>query len=266
MEVRKLQRILRERLKDDNSRTFKYDDEQSSLRVEHKQLKTGVDLDLSKWAAKYEREGEKAVEEVVHYIDTSFRAMERDVSLSGQEQYIYPVIRSTSFPTETKDGKELVWDDHTAETRIFYALDMGEAYSLIEQDTLEAEQIETENIRRAARNNVKKLEVPMKKDTVAGNTFYFINTNDGYDASRILNEALLQSLAEDVQGDMAVAVPHNDVFIIADITNDNGYDVLGQMAFRFFNDGRVPITALPFMYENGEFEPIFILAKKRPKT
>jgi uncharacterized protein YtpQ (UPF0354 family) len=60
-----------------------------------------------------------------------------------------------------------------------------------------------------------------------------------------------------------LAVPHSDVLIIADIRNNTGYDVLAQMAMSFFTSGRVPITALSFLYENGELEPIFILGKNK---
>jgi len=36
------------------------------------------------------------------------------------------------------------------------------------------------------------------------------------------------------------------------------------MTMSFFANGRVPITALSFIYENQELEPIFILGKNRP--
>jgi len=64
-------------------------------------------------------------------------------------------------------------------------------------------------------------------------------------------------------GTMVLAVPHQDVLIMADIRNDRGYDVMAQMAMSFFANGRVPITALSFIYENGELEPIFILGKNK---
>jgi uncharacterized protein YtpQ (UPF0354 family) len=105
----------------------------------------------------------------------------------------------------------------------------------------------------------------MKADTVAGNTFYFLNKNDGYDASRILNEAFIKEMERKMEGSMAVAVPHQDVLIIADIKNETGYDILAQMTMSFFASGRVPITSLSFLYEGGEFEPIFILGKNKKK-
>lgn len=104
----------------------------------------------------------------------------------------------------------------------------------------------------------------MKADRVAGNDFYFVSTQDGYDASRILNQSLLDKVEKQIEGTMAVAVPHQDVLIFADLKNDTGYDVLGQMTMSFFANGRVPITALPFLYEDGKLEPIFILAKNKP--
>ena len=103
----------------------------------------------------------------------------------------------------------------------------------------------------------------MKEDQVAGNTFYFLNKNDGYDASRILNDSFLKEMSHKMHGTMAIAVPHQDVLIIADIENDTGYDILAQMAMSFFANGRVPITALSFLYEDGELEPIFILGKNK---
>ena len=66
-----------------------------------------------------------------------------------------------------------------------------------------------------------------------------------------------------MEGDMAVAVPHQDVLIIADIRNDTGYDILAQITMGFFTSGNVPITALSFIYEDEKLEPIFIMGKNR---
>lgn len=246
------------------NRSFSFDQDKGVMRVEHTGLKQGVDLDINKLLAKNTKDQKRALEEAAHIIQSSFEVMEREVKLTGKEGYIYPVMRSTSFPTETKTGRALLYTEHTAETRIYYALDMGEAYTLLERETIEQEGFTSEQIAETALFNLRSLESEYKKDEVAGNTFYFVNTNDGYDASRILNDSFIDSIVEQVQGEVAIAVPHQDVLIVADIQNKTGYDVLGQMAFRFYSDGRVPITALPFIYENKKLEPIFILARKKP--
>ena len=146
---------------------------------------------------------------------------------------------------------------------IYYALDLGETYRLIDESMLEEIGRTESEIKEQARFNVRKLSTKMKKDEVAGNVFYFVNNHDGYDASRLLNDSFLQDMEEQIEGEMTISVPHQDVLIIGDIRNKIGYDVLAQMTMQFFTTGKVPVTSLSFVYENGQLEPIFILAKNR---
>ncbi|MCD7032720.1 DUF1444 domain-containing protein [Metabacillus sp. GX 13764] len=245
--------------------TAHFDREKDTLRVEDEVSKKGVTISLPGIIAKWENQKEQAVSEVVYYIEEALTAMTEAQDLGGKEKKLFPVIRSTSFPTENSEGTALLFDDHTAETRIFYALDLGNSYRLIDRKMMERENWGHERIRETALFNLRSLKTVTKKDTVAGNTFYFLRANDGYDASRILDESVVQSFHERISGTMAVALPHQDVVIFADIQNDTGYDVLAQMAMSFFASGRVPITALSFLYEENKWEPIFILGKNRPK-
>jgi uncharacterized protein YtpQ (UPF0354 family) len=130
---------------------------------------------------------------------------------------------------------------------------------------IQRENWQGDRIREIALFNVRSLSTEMKSDIVAGNAFYFLNTNDGYDASRILNESWLREMKDKIEGTMAVAIPHQDVIIIADVKNDTGYDILAQMAMSFFASGHVPITALSFLYEENELEPIFIMGKNKKR-
>lgn len=263
MEINELKSILEKELAGKN-RVMSYDEETTTLRVDHTTIKKGVELDLNKWLAKHGDKAEESVEDAVRFITVSLEAMEKDIKIKGREAYIYPVIRSTSFPTEKGSGQKLLTSDHTAETRVYYALDMGEAYTLLDKDALAAEGLSEQTIKEAALFNLRSLDVSYKTETVAGNTFYFVNAKDGYDASRILNEKLLEEMDAKTSGELAVAVPHQDSLIFADIQNQQGFDVLGQIVFRFFHDGKVPVTALSFTYADGKLEPVFILAKKKP--
>ncbi len=255
--------LLKERLGTEKF-DFSYNRKDDKLRLDHKTLKKGMEIHLPGILAKYNERQEKALEDVIYTIEQTFDAMEKErnediFSLTN----IYPVIRSTSFPLKSKEGHPFVVSDHTAETRIYYALDLGTTYRLIDESMLPKLNATADQIREVARFSVKKLPTDVKKDEVAGNIFYFVNENDGYDASRLLNEAFLKEMRERIEGDMAISVPHQDVLIIGDIRNETGYDVLAQMTMHFFSIGRVPITSLSFVYENGELTPIFILAKNR---
>lgn len=264
MDIKELKLILERKLERPN-RQFIFDSEKEILRVEDKVTKKGIKLTLPGLVSRYERENEKAINDIVYYVNEAMKVMNQTQQLSGREHKIFPVIRSTSFPTETQDGKKLLYKDHTAETRVFYAVDLDQSYRLIDSEWMAEEKVEEKTIQEMAAFNLRTLAYDMKEDKVADNTFYFVNTNDGYDASRILNLSFLEQMANKMSGDCIVAVPHQDVMIIGDIVNKQGYDVIAQMTMHFFTNGNIPITSLPFIFENGRLEPIFILAKNRPE-
>ncbi|MBP2241447.1 uncharacterized protein YtpQ (UPF0354 family) [Cytobacillus eiseniae] len=259
-----MKKELEKRLAHSN-RSFLFDKKKDELRIENKQTGKGITISLPGIIAKWEIQKDQAIEEVVYYVEEGLNAMDADSQLSGHEKNIFPVIRSTSFPSESEEGVSFLFDDHTAETRIYYALDLGTTYRLIDRRLMEKEGWVPERIREIALFNIRSLSTEMKSDVVAGNTFYFLNKNDGYDASRILNEPFIKKMEHEMKGSMAIAVPHQDVLIIADIMNEIGYDILAELTMSFFTSGRVPITSLSFLYENGEFEPIFILGKNQNK-
>lgn len=259
-----MKEILEERLNNPDW-TFHYHSKQDTLKISDKKLNKGVTVSIPGIISKWELQKDAAVEEVVYYIKESLNALKRNDVLTGKEKQIFPVVRSTSFPTETPDGKKLLYSEHTAETRVYYAIDLGTTYKLVDEQMMSKEGWEKDQIKQIASFNIRSLPINVKEDHVAGNLFYFLNTNDGYDASRILNESLLNKYKKQIEGTMAVAVPHQDVLIIADIKNETGYDILAQLTMSFFTNGLVPITALSFLYNDGELEPIFILAKNKPK-
>ncbi|WP_347549246.1 DUF1444 domain-containing protein [Pseudalkalibacillus hwajinpoensis] len=264
MEPKDLKQLLEKRLQNED-RELTYNKKEEKLRIEDKETGKGMSLGLKGLSAKYEERKEKLLDEVVHHVEETLKAMKNSQELSGSENRIYPVIRSGSFPSETEAGVPFVFNEHTAETRIYYALDLGNSYRLVDEKWLQKENWTKESLHEISLFNLRGLSTNMKTDTVAGNTFYFLNTNDGYDASRILNDSLLERMASEAKGELAIAVPHQDVLIFADIENERGYDALAQLTMHFFSSGLVPVTGLPFMYEDGKLEPIFIMAKNKPK-
>ena len=265
MTSRKLSDILKKRLQNE-SWTFYFDREKDTLRIEDKATKKGITLELPGIIAKWEQKKGEAIDEVVYYTEEALKAMKGQAQeMEGRESLIYPVIRSTSFPEKSSAGIPLIFDDHTAETRIYYALDLGNTYRLIDEKMLEKEGWTKERIRETSSFNLRSLKTVVKEDVVADNRFYFFRANDGYDASRVLNESILAAYEQKAEGALAVSIPHQDVLIIADIRNQAGYDILGQMSMSFFASGTVPITALSFLYEDGKHEAVFILDKNRPK-
>lgn len=230
--------------------------------------KRTFEVSIPKLQQRIAREGKEVnevIDELLEQANTIYQSLQirETINLREQELNLFPVIRSASFPTETPDGKSLLFHEHTAESKIFYALDLGKGYTLIDQQLLDGSGLTLQELREKALFNLRRLSHKAKQDEVAGNLYYFISPTDGYGASRILNQALLQEYAQKIIGDFCLAIPHQDVLILADIRNKIGYDVLGQMVMSFYRQGSVPITMLPFDYKEGQLEPIFILANRK---
>ncbi|MBO8171370.1 MAG: DUF1444 family protein [Bacillaceae bacterium] len=201
---------------------------------------------------------DQALKEVMVRIKETMRAGEQDKKV--RRDAVYPVLRSASFPREKRDGTSLVFRKHTAESTIFYALDLGKSYALIDQKMLEESGLTEDELHEAAVRNLKNLDIIPKQDEVQGNVFYFFSQKDGYAASRVLNDALLKGMLKKVKGEMGVAIPHQDVLIVADLRNDVGYQILSKVNMDFCMKGDIPISPLPFVYHpDGDLEPVMII-------
>lgn len=240
---------------------FSYDREEETLRIYRTDNHKGVTVKLQSIGAKYKEQKEDIVDEIVYYVEEAISQMGGTALEDLDDIKVMPVMRAPSFQKENNEGTPFVYEEHTAETLTYYALDLGKSYRLIDEDMLKELQITKQQLKEMALFNVRKLDNPYKTDEVKGNIFYFVNSNDGYDASRILNTRFLNEFEQQCEGEMLVAIPHQDVLIIADIRNKTGYDVMAHLTMEFFTKGLVPITSLSFGYEEGHLEPIFILGK-----
>lgn len=262
MNIYKFKNLIIEKLNEKNLEfNEKFDREEETLRVERTDNKKGITVALSKALTKAKND-DSLIDEIVYYIDESLRRMGEE-TIDPKEAMVYPVIRATSFPTETKDGKHFIVEEHTNETNIYYAIDFDKSYRLIDEGLLKDMSMSKEDMKVLANNNLKNLKIDLKKETIQENDFYFVNHNDGYDASRILNVDFLNDMLSQTEGEMLVGLPHQDVLIIADCKNNVGYDIMAQMMMQYFAEGLTPITSLSFSYDGDKLQPVFILGKQR---
>lgn len=244
-----------------NDISHKFDREKEELRVERTDNGQGITIALSK-ALNKAKNDDKIIDELVYYIDESISRMGEE-KIDAEAATIYPVVRATSFPDKSKAGDQFIITPHTNETNIYYAIDFDKSYRLIDQALLESLGMSEEDMKVLAANNLQNLPVEIKKQTVQDNDFYFINHNDGYDSSRILNTDFLHEMLGKTEGEMLVGLPHQDVLIIADCKNNVGYDIMAQMMMQYFAEGLTPITSLSFSYDGTKLQPVFILGKQR---
>lgn len=235
-------------------------DNEEMFKVINPTTGNGVTVNISKLSSMYENAGDNVVEEYVYYINETLQSDKSTINLTENLDKILPVIRSTSFPKN-----ELVCVEHTGETNIFFAFDTGSGYHLIDRRLVSVANLSGEKLLEIAIRNLSKKSFSSKKQTVAGNDFYFVNTNDGYDASRILLIDELNEFKTSFEGETVISTPHQDVLIIADVKNQSGYDVIAHLCMDFFTRGDIPITSLSFKFDGKILEPIFIMAKGNVK-
>jgi uncharacterized protein YtpQ (UPF0354 family) len=227
----------------------------------------GVKVKLAPLFAKIEQQESEQQQWIDSFVEkiilTAKEAIQKH-HLRGNEARIYPVLRPTSFITMGKN-KSMVWREHTAETTVMYALDLEASYILITKEMLEDAGITEGELHDKALANLARLESVPKQDKVGENIFYFFAADDSYSASRVLNPDLLSWMSQKVTGKMGVALPHQDVLIIADIADAKGAYMLAQIAVDFSMRGNVPISSIPFMYVDGELEPYMVMRNPKPR-
>ncbi|HJV45630.1 MAG TPA: DUF1444 family protein [Bacillota bacterium] len=235
-------------------------DEQLSIR--HRILEdVGFSISLSVLSTKIKNENDRRpLDEAATRLVEMAKASLTKKDIASNKDAIYPVLRSRSHPRE-KQGTQYIYTEHTAESQIFFALDLGKTYVLIDKNMLAESGLSEEELADLALSNLKKLDTSYKEDEVAGNKFYFFSQRDGYAASRVLNDELISFMKRMVEKEMGVAIPHQDVLIIADIRNDVGYKVLAKLTIDFCVKGDIPISPLPFILtEEGQLEALMILS------
>lgn len=191
--------------------------------------------------------------------DNSSKQKKSSVTISGQQNRVYPVIRHASLVQ--KQPQRWVSKPHTADTAVLYALDLGEGYLLIEPHMLTEAGWTPEELHQQAMDSLKQLPFSVKSQSVGENLIHFISPPDGYAASRILLDDLLSDFDERKRGDaLGVAIPHQDVLIVADMVGETGAHLLARLTYDFASKGEVPISLLPFYWEDGELTPFLVVS------
>jgi uncharacterized protein YtpQ (UPF0354 family) len=198
----------------------------------------------------------------VERVAAGVRGFQASRELKGKEAHIYPVLRHLSSVSMASGESACVTMPHTAETVIAFALDHGDGYLLVDQQMLHDAGWSLEHLQAHAMENLRRLDVPVRTQQVGPHFIHFISPRDGYAASRVLLDDLLVRYDQQKSGQMlGVAVPHQDVLILADLQDKSGAQLLARLAFDFASKGPVPISPIPFLYEDGQLEPYLVVQK-----
>lgn len=265
--------------------------EHNVLAISHKNnVDKGLQVGLEDIFRQIEEQPENAsaiIQDLVQRVAAALKSVVSEHTLVGNEDNIYPVLRNASVspsgspdpdpdahsdlasdahpdPDAHPDRASLTYPHHphTAESTIYYALDLGTSYILIHSGLLEEADWSEAELHRHAMENLAKMDSTPKIDYVGDNVFYFVSPGDGYAASRVLNKSLIEWMKRKTKGELGVAIPHQDCLIFADIRDDLGYKALAQITMDFHVRGDVPISSLPYLFdEDEELEPFLPITR-----
>ena len=154
MNVFQMRDTLKQRLKHLDV-DFKFDREEETLRIYRRDNFKGVTIKLNAIVAKYEEQKEKIIDEIIYYVEEAIAQMDDNGLSKMKDIQVMPVIRSTSFDKKTKKGHQFVIEEHTAETNIYYALDLGKSYRLIDESMLKTLGLTSQQIKEMSMFNIR---------------------------------------------------------------------------------------------------------------
>ena len=64
---------------------------------------------------------------------------------------------------KTKEGHRFIIEKHAAETNIYYALDLGKSYRLIDESMLESLGLTEQQVKEMSLFNIRKLKMNIKQ-------------------------------------------------------------------------------------------------------
>ena len=147
-----------------------------------------------------------------------------------------------------------VFDDFAKGLGLFYALDQGDRYLLLQNRHL-SDTITREELRAAALKNLAS-EVECKTTLQGDPAGVMMITNGGnFEAAMMLLDDIWINVEDMVKDEICVAVPARDLMFIAGRHNENARDSLRAMVSKFFNQERTPGAMVRHIYarEDGKW-------------
>jgi len=154
-----------------------------------------------------------------------------DIDWSEAEPLLMPQLMPVSF----LEKMPLVNLPFSAEIVIGFVIDTEKAYSYVNEQQRVRWQVSTDAIRDTAFTNLRSRSQGIEMVAVPKpNGLFVVNTLDGFDAVRLLDEELQELVAEHIGSPFLAGIPNRD-FLICWSKNDDR-DFQGQMITQVSND------------------------------
>lgn len=145
---------------------------------------------------------------------------------------IFPMLKPAGILATVAERKVpmLAWQQFLADLIVTYVIDEPQSVVFVNEDHLERWGVAQADLHAQALANLRRRTLEERDYTVAGEgeqRLFIWNTNDGYDATRLLLADVLARWQREVGGQIVVGIPNRD-FLIA--FGDSDRTVLGNIA------------------------------------
>lgn len=150
-----------------------------------------------------------------------------------------------------------VFETFTTGLAIFYAMDMGDRYELIQNRHL-PQGVTVEALHAAALDNMAR-EVADRTEVHGDPLGTMMLTNGGnFEAAMLLTEGLWENLKDIFKDEICIAVPARDLLFIAGKNNPAGREGLRGLVRKFFDEQKTAGLLVRHIYEreNGKWAMI----------
>lgn len=200
------------------------------------------------------------IDEVIsHYISAGMEAY-TSADAPALRENITPVIKDTSWISEIMQTME---ESHTGEITIpiheplnddliiLYALDSEHSMRYIVDDDLAELEIDRQNLRDIAIENLKGILPPV--EIQGGFGLYIINAGGDYESSLLLLDKIWNGNQFEVNGDIVVSLPVRGLLMVSGTADRETLEKMRHIANESISQSPYRLTEKLFRYRDGEF-------------
>lgn len=140
-------------------------------------------------------------------------------SFADLRERVYPMLKPIALLATVRDRQlpMLVYRPFLADLIVAYVIDEAESVAYINENHLETWQIDEQSLHDQALANLRRRTFDATAYTTAGEgaqRLFIFNSQDGYDATRLLLPELLEQWRAQLPGKLVIGIPNRD-FLIA---------------------------------------------------
>ena len=170
---------------------------------------------------------------------------------------IFPMLKPIAMLATVRERNlpMLVYREFLADLIITYVVDEARSVTFLNEEHLNNWDISVQDLHERALQNLQQRTAAHANYTTAGSgdqQLFIFNTNDGYDATRLLLTDVLAGWAEQTRGNLVIGIPNRDFLIAFSDADDEIVRAVAQQVQADAAQREYGLTDQLFTFANGQ--------------